>query len=434
MTRFEQYISSLQRFGIQPGLERIEALLSRLGQPHESYPHILVGGTNGKGSTCEFLARLLAESGETVGLYTSPHLYHWHERIRVLSQQTIAANGQVFADAISDANLDALFDDARPHLDAVAQELGQPTEFETITALALWHFARSGVGAAVLEVGLGGRWDATNVTNPLVSAITHVALDHCDRLGDTLEAIARDKVEIARTGHVLVTAETKPNVLQVFADYCAEHSTKLWPIFAPDWASADAVFHDCLHFIESAPSGSDDVFQRANQQTALAAFYAFQTARGLKVGTAPKDLPLRVPGRMEIVRENPRVILDVCNNPDGAAHLASALPALLPSGGKLILVLGILADKDFTAMTQILAPLAQVLIATQSQSPRAAAASSIAAAAQGLCEHIETIAIIPDAVRRALHLATPKDAILIAGSFTTVGEIERSHFSTFDKF
>ena len=182
MGAFENYISSLQRFGIQPGLERIEALLQRMEQPHLKYPHILVGGTNGKGSTCEFLARLLATNEKQIGLFTSPHLYHWNERIRIVSSQQAAVSGQNFSDAISDDDLDALFYAAKPHLDAVAQELGQPTEFETITALGLWHFARANVDAAVIEVGLGGRWDATNTSDPLVSVITHVALDHCDRL------------------------------------------------------------------------------------------------------------------------------------------------------------------------------------------------------------------------------------------------------------
>ncbi len=236
MGAFENYISSLQRFGIQPGLERIEALLQRMEQPHRQYPHVLVGGTNGKGSTCEFLARLLAADEKQIGLFTSPHLYRWNERIRVVEGSKFRApfgwiqSSEPFPDAISDDDLDALFYAAKPHLDAVAQELGQPTEFETITALGLWHFALAKVNAAVIEVGLGGRWDATNTIEPLVSVITHVALDHCDRLGNSLEAIARDKVEIARAGRVLVSAETKPQVLPIFADYCNKH----WRYFLAD--------------------------------------------------------------------------------------------------------------------------------------------------------------------------------------------------------
>ncbi|HEX9996143.1 MAG TPA: Mur ligase family protein, partial [Abditibacterium sp.] len=210
MTRLENYLQNLQRFGIQPGLERIQALLESAGNPQNSYPIMLVGGTNGKGSTCEFAARLLAQDGRRIGLYTSPHLYNWNERIRILPGDGL------FEGAISDADLDALLDDALPHIETVARELGQPTEFEVMTFLGLWHFSRQKVDAAVVEVGLGGKWDATNATEPIVSVVTHVALDHMDRLGNTLEEIAADKVEIARAGRYFITAETKKSVLNVF--------------------------------------------------------------------------------------------------------------------------------------------------------------------------------------------------------------------------
>ncbi len=322
--------------------------------------------------------------------------------------------------------MDALFDDAKPHLDAVAAELGQPTEFEALTALGLWHFARKKVGAAVLEVGLGGRWDATNVANPLVSVITHVALDHCDRLGDTLEAIAADKVEIARPDRVLVTAETKNSVLRVFQAFCDARGTRFWPILAPAWSNDAENLQKCLAFTNSRSNFHHGGFQSVNRQTALAAFYAFQTEHSLPIHAPSFDnfVSATVPGRLEIVRENPRVILDVCNNPDGALHLAHALrDELIIPRENLILVLGILADKDFAAMTELLAPLAKTVIATQSQSPRAAA-ELLAIVARRHCEDVETLVPISEAVTRALDLAAPHDTICIAGSFTTVGEVD----------
>lgn len=421
MRAFENYISSLQRFGIQPGLERIKTLLERMGQPHSCYLHILVGGTNGKGSTCEFLAHLLATDNKKIGLYTSPHLYRWNERVRVVTAQTSATKGQNFSDAISDDDLDTLFLNAKPHLDAVAAELGQPTEFETITALGLWHFARVQVDAAVIEVGLGGRWDATNTIDPLVSVITHVALDHCDRLGNTLEAIARDKVEIARAGRILVTAETKLEVLEVFANHCTHHNVKFWPVFAPDWSNDSASLQGAVDYMQGAPQ-PDDSFQRRNWQTALGAHYAFALSQNTSV-TAPTIPNFDVPGRLEVIRETPRVIFDVCNNPDGAAFLVNALAERFPDAkGHTILVLGILADKDYEAMTRLLSPVARLVIATQSQSPRAARATSIAALARPLCSHVETIVPVSAATQRALQLAKPDDTILIAGSFTNISE------------
>lgn len=433
MTRFENYLANLQRFGIQPGLERVRALLARLDEPQKNYPHVLVGGTNGKGSTCEFLARLLAADGAKIGLYTSPHLYRWNERLRVVQQEAGSAKqagSNPFPDAISDEELDVLFSGAKPHLDAIANELGQPTEFETLTALGFWHFARRGVEAAVLEVGLGGRWDATNVANPWVSVVTHVALDHCDRLGNTLEAIAADKVEIARPGRVLVTAETKESVLNVFRTFCDTESTRFWPILAPDCSNDAENLQSCLNFLDSSPNFQSDNFQRENRQTALAAFYAFQSERRLPF-RAPSltDSSPPVPGRLEIVHESPRVILDVCNNPDGALHLAHALREELKIPREnLILVLGILGDKDFAAMIEHLAPLAKIVIATQSQSPRAAGAETLAEAARKHCAHVESVTPIPAALTRALALSSPHDTICIAGSFTTIGEIERHFF------
>ena len=423
MTAFEDYISSLQRFGIQPGLERIQALLQRMGQPHRQYPHILVGGTNGKGSTCEFLARLLATDERRIGLYTSPHLYRWNERIRIVRGPRFKVQSSAaFPDAISDEDLDALFHAARVHLDAVAAELGQPTEFETVTALGLWHFARAKVDAAVVEVGLGGRWDATNVTTPLVSVITHVALDHCDRLGDTLEEIARDKVEIARTDRVLITAETKPVVLEVFAHHCEAQEVRFHPLFASKWSNDAAGLQESLLYTESAPQPEDE-FQKTNWQTALAAYYQFCRTQNQPLNTPPRDITFEVPGRLQVVSEQPRVIFDVCNNPDGAAYLAGAFQQRFPdAGGKTILVLGILADKDYEAMTRLLAPLARVVIATQSQSPRATSATALATIAQPLCPEVKTMVPLAEAMRHAMEIANPNDTVLVAGSFTNISE------------
>lgn len=422
MGAFVDYISSLQRFGIRPGLERIEALLQRFDLPHQKYPHVLVGGTNGKGSTCEFLARLLASDDKRIGLYTSPHLYRWNERIRVVTGQQPVVSGQNFPDAISDEDLDDLFYAAKPHLDAVATKLQQPTEFETITALALWHFSRIKADAAVLEVGLGGRWDATNTSDPLVSVITHVALDHCDRLGNSLEAIARDKVEITRPNRILVSAEIKPEILEIFAAHCAQKKARFWPIFAPDWSNDRKNLDDCLRFVLAAPQAPDK-FQQINWQTALAANFAFAHERAISPQLPATVFNFQVPGRLEVVHEKPRIVLDVCNNPDGAQFLFDAFQSRFPDAkGHTILVLGILADKDYAAMTRILAPLARTVIASQSQSPRAARACAIAAVASPFCQSTEIIPSVSEATQRAIALASEDDTILIAGSFTNIEE------------
>jgi dihydrofolate synthase / folylpolyglutamate synthase len=402
MSRLAAYLQDLQRFGIQPGLERIKALLQCAGNPHLTYPHLLVGGTNGKGSTCEFTARLLAQGGRRIGLFTSPHLYEWNERVRVLPGEGL------FEGSISQADLDQLFNDALTHIEAVTQTLGQPTEFEVVTFLGLWHFARQKVDAAVLEVGLGGKWDATNVTDPLVSCVTHVALDHQDRLGNTLEAIAADKVCIARAGRPFLTAETRPNVLDVFREHCNQIGAPLRQI---------------------AVSSSAD-FQTANRDLAHAVAHAFADAVGW---TLPEesDIALSVPGRHETISESPRIVIDGANNPEGAelfARYLKAQPWFAPE--KTILVLAILADKDWRAMTHALAPLAKTILCTQSNSPRALSVFELGievTAHYGTIAdlEIEEHASVAQAVARARELVETGGTILVTGSFTTIAEVPR---------
>ena len=399
MSRLAAYLSDLQRFGIAPGLQRIEALLARADNPHLKYPHILIGGTNGKGSTAEFTARTLAQNGRRAGLYTSPHLYHWNERIRILP------GAGLFEGAISDENLDGLLDAAMPHIEAVARDLSQPTEFEVMTFLGLWHFARQNVDAAVLEVGLGGKWDATNATDPTVSAVTHVALDHMDRLGDTLEEIAADKVCIARAGRTFFTAETKPNVMRVFEESCAQIGAQLIGV-----------------------KTEDNEFQKSN------AFLAVTLARELCIQVGwetprAREFKLKVPGRFETIGREPRVIIDGANNPDGAAHLAQEIHQRALKTENLVLVLAILKDKNWREMTEILAPLARLVICTQSDSPRALEADELAREARKFSANVEIAASISAATARARAVAAVDDTILITGSFTAIAEVPRHETS-----
>ncbi len=404
MTQLDTYLQNLQRFGIRPGLERIRALLESAGNPQNSYPVLLVGGTNGKGSTCEFAARILAQNGRTIGLFTSPHLYNWNERIRIMPGQGL------FEGAICDADLDALFNDAKPHIEAVTRTLGQPTEFEVVTFLGLWHFARQNVDAAVIEVGLGGKWDATNVTDPLISVVTHVALDHMDRLGNTLEEIAADKVCIARAGRPFVTAEHKENVLAVFRDHCEQ---------------IGAVF---VNSTLNLPS-----FQHQNRAFAMVVASQFKRQLHWSTPELPAHHMSEVPGRFEFIAASPHIVIDGANNPDGAQSIAVELKRRQIDAPNLILVLGILADKDFAQMTQILAPLAKTVIATQSNSPRAATASQIAEIARQFCHHVEEITPVEAALARAKLLARPEDTILVTGSFTTIAEVPRTATPTTPK-
>jgi len=418
----ESYLHSLTRFGIRPGLERIAALLQETHLTTPPYPCILVGGTNGKGSTCEFLARALAADGQKTGLFTSPHLYHYNERLRILP----AHDHQLFEGAISDQAAAAALAQALPALRKIAAEMNDPTEFETLTMLALLHFTRQKVDAAVLEVGLGGRYDCTNVIDPLVSVLTHVDLDHCDRLGNTREEIAFDKVHISRPGRILVCAETRPEVLKVLFEYCRDQKVLFRPWRAPQWntdPSWEAPSTDDLH---------PEDFQSINYRTAMQARLAFYQSLHLDVPDSPSQSTFtEVPGRYEILRQQPLLLADGANNPDGARHLASRVQQDLKQAParKLILILGILADKDFHQMVDILAPLASLVIATQSTSPRSAPAEEIARQVQEKGIPVHVVRPVTAAVQQGLKLAATEDIVLVTGSFYTLGEMDRAVLS-----
>ncbi|MDF2441525.1 MAG: dihydrofolate synthase / folylpolyglutamate synthase, partial [Abditibacteriota bacterium] len=363
----------------------------------------------------------------------------WNERIRIVQKnrsQNGPANVQTtpgpvpFPDAISDANLELLFQDALAHLEAVTAEHGTPTEFETLTFMGLWHFARQNVDAAVIEVGLGGRWDATNVNHPIVSVVTHVALDHCDRLGNTLEAIARDKVEIARPGCILVSAETKPQILEIFREHCDRIGAKLWSFRAPAFQDRDAP--------TEFPSTDEDAtdFQLLNLRTAQIAYEAFRQSIGeeLRREAAPHgpvlsspQFALEVPGRAEVLRHSPTLMIDGANNPDGAQRLAKVLreaKSAQPSP-KLTLVVSFSSDKDYEAMLQIWAPLCERLIVTQNTSPRAVPLDELQQCASKYFEDVEAVPSVPDAVQHALTGAAPGDLVCVCGSFFTIAEVPR---------
>jgi dihydrofolate synthase/folylpolyglutamate synthase len=436
-SNFLLYLESVQRFGIRPGLERIRDLLQRaqvlLPSGAPAFPAVLVGGTNGKGSTAQFLAFLLARDPRRIGLYTSPHLHAWNERIRIASEQS----GAFSAAKISDSDLEAAFQQARPLLDEVARgEHGQPTEFEVLTLLGLSHFAWKNVDAAVVEVGLGGKWDATNAIDPRVSVITHVALDHCDRLGSTHEEIAADKIHIARPGRVLVTAEDKPPVLEVFRAHCDQVGALLWPFRAPQFSNDTSRLVEVWKEVSRLPLPDSPAFQRLNLQTARVAHTAFCLEVGWEIedeSGAQWQVLAGVPGRLEPVRDSPRVYLDGANNPDGALALSHELQRMLSEipDARLHLIFGASGDKDARAMLQVLAPLAHVLTLSQASHTRAAPVEDLAAVARELGAQVLVEPDVNRAIERAIQGAREQDIVCVCGSFFLLGDVDRARMGNY---
>ena len=397
--------------GMRPGLERIETLLEALGNPERRYTLVQVAGTNGKGSVAAMLAGILKADGRRVGLYTSPHLVSFRERIRV--------DGEAIAE-----------DDVADGFDAIATLVARvdATMFEASTALALDHFAREAVDVAVLEVGLGGRRDATTVGTPAVTAIARIDLDHQEVLGATLTAIAAEKAAIIRSG-VAVSAAQAPEAADVLLARAAAVGVPL--LMEGRELSVRVRARDLeAQTIDAAGPGWRleglrlpllGVYQPSNALVALAA------ARTLGVRDAACREGLaraRWPGRFEVLRARDRiVVLDGAHNPAGAAALAASLTEWFGTT-PLTLVFGALRDKDAPGMLAALAPRARRLIFTASSSPRAARPEALRdAAPHGAA--VELADSAPEAL--ALAAREPRTPILcVAGSLSLLGDVLRA--------
>ena len=396
--------------GMRPGLERIETLLEALGNPEHRYTLVQVAGTNGKGSVAAMLAAILKADGRRVGLYTSPHLVSFRERIRV--------DGEAIAeDAVADG------------FDAIAALVARldATMFEASTALALDHFAREAVDVAVLEVGLGGRLDATTVGTPAVTALARIDLDHQEVLGETLAAIAAEKAAIIRSG-VAVSAAQAPEAAEVLIARAAAvgvpllmEGRELSVRVRERGLAAQTI--DCAGpgwRLEGLRLPLLGVYQPSNALVALAAARAL----GVGDGAAREGLArARWPGRFEVLRAAERVVvLDGAHNPAGAAALAASLAEWF-GDTPLTLVFGALRDKDARGMLAALAPRARRLILTASSSPRAARPEAL----RHVVPHGVAVELA-DSVPEALALAArePRTPILcVAGSLSLLGDVLR---------
>jgi len=421
----EEYLDRRARFGIKPGLERIRLLLSKLDHPQLAFPSIHITGTNGKTSTARMAASILQVGGRKVGRYTSPHLQSVTERICVDGRP------------VTEREFASLLERIIPAVEETDAQTGDPlTYFEVTTAMAFLHFARRKVDLGVIEVGLGGRWDATNLVRSPVQVITGVAFDHMAELGDTLEKIAMEKAGIVKEGSTVISAVSHPGALEVVAAACAEKGSEL-KLYGRDFQ----LLYHLTYGVDTEKIGQAlgikgllreyaDLFlpllgehQGINAACAVAACEAFaaspaalsldEVAAGLRRVTSP--------GRLEVVSLHPLVLLDGAHNPDGATRLARVIRDDLDFE-RLVMVLGILEDKDMQRMLKILLPLADTVVFTQSREERAAPARKLARMAREMGYDGVVVEDIGEAVRFARTLASVTDMVCVTGSLYTVGE------------
>ncbi|MBY0278123.1 bifunctional folylpolyglutamate synthase/dihydrofolate synthase [Candidatus Binatia bacterium] len=374
-------------------LERVRAALAALGEPHRGFPAVLIAGTNGKGSTAAMVHAVLGAAGHRVGLYTSPHLVEFTERIRV-GDAEIARDDVVRGVAR-----------IRAAVDVAGSGL---TFFEVTTVLALWWFAECRVDVAVLEVGLGGRLDATNVVEPIVSAVTSIGFDHEDYLGGTLDAIAREKAGVMRPGRVTVLGADLPaEARAALLDEGARHGAIL---VEGRVARANAVALNGPHMQRNAAvaCGVLEALGRAEPRLAVA---PEAIARGLA--------RVRWPGRLAVVHEAPRVVLDGAHNVDGARALCAALPAVVGSS-RIRLLFSALRDKRWREMASILAPVACEVVVSEVGGKRGLGVDELASAFPSTS--VRAIADPASALARLVSedRSTP---IVVAGSLFLVGMV-----------
>jgi dihydrofolate synthase / folylpolyglutamate synthase len=412
-----EYLYGLQKHGIKLGLETMRLLLDRVGNPQASLRVFHVGGTNGKGSTASMAAAVLHCSGRRVGLYTSPHLVDFRERIRV--------NGQM----ITEDRVEALLTQLR----AVLTDDLHPTFFEMTTALAFLHFAESAVDVAVLEVGLGGRFDATNVVEqPLACAITTIGMDHQEYLGNTEEAIAFEKGGIIKPCVPVVIGRMGPEAEQVLSHIAKERSAPLWRLgqeFSLERArDGRLVYRGRTHVIEGVECGLVGRHQWDNAACALA-LLEVADQRGITMDEGAVLEGLRTvswEGRLETIDEAPHVVLDGAHNPAAADVLARYLTdyAIQHPAARIILVWGMMRDKDHRGFIAPLLPMVSEIVLTQAALARSATAHELRAALDEWSGPVLEAMLPTDALTLARSRAMSQDLICIAGSLMLLGDIK----------
>jgi len=384
----EEYLLGLEQFGMRFGLDRMQALLTALGEPQRRFGSVHVVGTNGKSSTARFTAAILERVGVRTGTYTSPHLRSFRERIEVGEEPV---SPERFAAAVGRAAAAAReVDDGRDADDRV-------TQFEALSAAALLELADSRAEIAVVEAGLGGRLDATNVLESRVQVLTGVSLEHTRWLGSTIAAIAEEKLAVVRAGATLVVgADLHPDALRVAERVVREMSVRL----------------------VTAPSVESASFQARNFALAEAAAGLIAPVGPSAAGAALAET--RVAGRLDVVDREPLTLLDGAHNPAGAQALAAALPGVIEGRAPLVIVLSVLEDKDAAGVLAPLVEVADALIFTRCTNPRALDPDELRGEASGQ--------IVPEpraALARAREVAGPAGAVLATGSIYLIADLLR---------
>lgn len=403
-------------------LDRIRHMLEAVGNPHVGLRCLHIAGTRGKGSTAVITASILTSAGYRVGLYTSPHLVCFRERIRIGTS------------LISEADVSSLVEEVRPVIESMrGSELGPPSFFEVYTLLALIHFARENVDFAVLEPGMGGRLDATNIVNPMACAITRIGLDHTQELGETLAQIAGEKAGIIKSGVPVVTIRQLDEAHRVIEQVCTEKGCALLVVGnepGPSVSAVEMVDDRQVLSISQPDSTSLDVecpllgMHQVENVALAVGLVELLSQQGIVVPiTAIREgiRSVRWPGRFEVIRRNPYVVLDGAHDATGADALVAAVNAVLP-GRRVILVFGMMRGHDAEAVASRLCSIADRVIVASCASSRAVDALELSQVSTRYSRSCTIRTPVAQALEEAISLAGGDDVVLVAGSLYVVGE------------
>ena len=431
-----EYLFGLQRFGIKLGLSNITALLGHLGNPHQGLPAVHIAGSNGKGSTAAFLTSILRKAGYRVGLYTSPHLIDFAERIQVngipIAEERVVRLTDRIREVVGDMEKSGeLWPDSSNLPENFDPKKATITFFEFTTAMALVYFQEERVDLAVLETGMGGRLDATNVIDPLLALISPISMEHQQYLGKTLLQIAGEKAGIIKPGRPLLTTARQPRVVALLEEKCREVNSPFY-VHGRDFRGRKAGpqlmdFRGSSHRWKDLRLGLAGGHQVLNASLALAAAEVLpEMGFPLKEDHLRKGLEeTKWPGRLERVGDSPPILLDGAHNPGATKILRQALDEEFPFR-RLILVLGIMGDKEIPKMMPNLVPPADLLILTRPHMERAASLELLRKHASPWKKPTLEISDVGGALEKAMGEAGREDLVVVTGSLYTVGEA-RAH-------
>ncbi|MBQ9179614.1 MAG: bifunctional folylpolyglutamate synthase/dihydrofolate synthase [Firmicutes bacterium] len=417
-------IGEFERFGSVLGLERISALLAKLGDPQKDLGVIHVAGTNGKGSVCRYIYEGLQANGYKVGLYTSPFIERFEERIefdyRLISEEDL----EKYTDRVIAAAQEL-----------IAEGSESPTEFEIVTAIALCYFKDQNADFVILEVGLGGRGDSTNVIErPLISIITSIGYDHMDRLGDTLAEIAGEKAGIIKPGVPVVMNVEEREPAVVIAREAYKNGCVLHDVSKTKWYKTEDVgYGSCFNtFIEGTDYGDVEIsmageHQIENAVTALTAIEILRKAGIISVERTRLYEGLKKAvqkGRFEVIGADEKFVLDGAHNPDGMEALVGTVDDIY-YGSRVLVVMGVLADKAVGQIVELAQHMADEFIITEPDNPRKMPADELAAMLTSKGKECIVCPVPADAVKKAKEMADDYDVVICAGSLYLIGEIRK---------